>query len=99
MLCVLSSSLEKSSLRSDQRDYVVFMCKHSTLAKPLDFIQDQHSGQTWGMHEERNFGPRTRAPISRQEFQRKYKKQTLSRKKKNRKKIEKLIDICKRKQK
>ena len=46
MICVLSSSLFKSSLRSDQRDYVVFMCKHSTLAKPLDFIQDQHSGQT-----------------------------------------------------
>ena len=61
MICVLSSSLEKSSLRSDQRDYVVFMCKHSTLAKPLDFIQHQHSGQTWGMHEERNFGPRARA--------------------------------------
>ena len=93
MICVLSSSLEKFSLRSDQRDYVVFMCKHSTLAKPLDFIQDQHSGQTWGMHDERNFG--LRAPISRQEFQKKYKKQTLSRKKK----IEKLIDICKRKQK
>lgn len=60
MICVLSSSLEKSSLRSDQRDYVFFMCKHSTPAKPLDFIQDQHSGQTWGMHEERNFGPRAR---------------------------------------
>lgn len=90
MICVLSSSLFKSSLRSDQRDYVVFMCKHSTLAKPLDFIQDQHSGQT-----RREILARARAPISRQEFQRKYKKQTLSRKKK----IEKLIDICKRKQK
>lgn len=65
MICVLSSSLEKSSLRSDQRDYVVFMCKHSTLPKPLDFIQDQHSGQTWGMHEERNFGPRARQFLAR----------------------------------
>ena len=97
MICVLSSSLEKSSLRSDQRDYVVFMCKHSTLVKPLDFIQDQHSGQTWGMHEERNFG-------ARQFLARNFKenirnKRCLAKKKKNRKKIEKLIDICKRKQK